>query len=133
MSETELRTVDIKPWIDRARRDPLAYVERQATEVVLTAVGSLPGYGSHIFLKGGILMAVVDERFAWHCRRRFYDGPPAVTSSCLGSCARRSTTPCRVRRHGSVILIWLMGFRRVKTTSAIALQPSDNDLPVRLT
>ena len=61
MSETESRTVDIKPWIDRARRDPLAYVERQATEVVLTAVGSLPGYGSHIFLKGGILMAVVYE------------------------------------------------------------------------
>lgn len=61
MSESDSRTVDIKPWINRARRDPLAYVERQATEIVLTAVGSLPGYGSHIFLKGGILMAVVYE------------------------------------------------------------------------
>lgn len=61
MSEPDSRTVDIRPWIDRARRDPLAYVERQATEVVLTAIGSLPGYGSHIFLKGGILMAVVYE------------------------------------------------------------------------
>jgi hypothetical protein len=59
MSETDARTVDIKPWIDRARRDPLAYAERQATEVVLAAIGSLPGYGSHFFLKGGILMAVV--------------------------------------------------------------------------
>lgn len=59
MSEMDSKTVDIKPWIDRARRDPLAYVERQATEIVLTAIGSLPGYGSHIFLKGGILMAVV--------------------------------------------------------------------------
>lgn len=61
MSEMDPRTVDIKPWIDRARRDPLTYVERQATEIVLTAIGSLPGYGSHIFLKGGILMAVVYE------------------------------------------------------------------------
>lgn len=61
MPETDSRTVNIKPWIDRARRDPLAYLERQAVEVVLTAIGSLPGYGSHIFLKGGILMAVVYE------------------------------------------------------------------------
>jgi predicted nucleotidyltransferase component of viral defense system len=61
MSESDSRTVDIKPWIDRARRDPLAYAERQATEVVLTTIGSLPGYGSHLFLKGGTLMAVVYE------------------------------------------------------------------------
>lgn len=61
MPETDSRTVNIKPWIDRARRDPMAYAERQAVEVVLTAIGSLPGYGSHIFLKGGILMAVVYE------------------------------------------------------------------------
>jgi predicted nucleotidyltransferase component of viral defense system len=61
MSETDSRTVDIKSWIDRAQRDPLAYVERQATEVVLTAIGSIPSYGSRIFLKGGILMAVVYE------------------------------------------------------------------------
>ena len=61
MPDPDSRTVDIKPWIDRARRDPLAYAERQAMEVVLAAVGSLPGYGSHIFLKGGILMAVVYE------------------------------------------------------------------------
>jgi predicted nucleotidyltransferase component of viral defense system len=61
MSESVSRTVDIKPWIERARRDPLAYVERQATEVVLTAIGSLPGFGNHIFLKGGTLMAVVYE------------------------------------------------------------------------
>jgi len=61
MSETDFRTVDIKPWIDRAKRDPLAYVERQATEVVLTAIGSLRHYGSRMFLKGGVLMAVVYE------------------------------------------------------------------------
>jgi predicted nucleotidyltransferase component of viral defense system len=59
MSDSDARAVDIKPWINRARRDPLAYAERQATEVVLAAIGSIPGYGSHLFLKGGILMAVV--------------------------------------------------------------------------
>jgi hypothetical protein len=61
MPETNLRIVDIKPWIDRARHDPPAYVERQAIEVVLAAIGSLPGHGSQIFLKGGLLMAVVYE------------------------------------------------------------------------
>ncbi len=61
MSEEVPRIVDIKSWVDRARRDPAAYVERQATEIVLSAIGSLPGYGSRIFLKGGILMAVVYE------------------------------------------------------------------------
>jgi predicted nucleotidyltransferase component of viral defense system len=61
MPETDSRTVDINPWIDRARRDPVAYAERQAIEVVLAAIGSLPGYGSQIFLKGGLLMAVVYE------------------------------------------------------------------------
>jgi len=59
MSENAPRIVDIKSWVDQARRDPAAYVERQAMEVVLSAVGSLPDYGSRIFLKGGILMAVV--------------------------------------------------------------------------
>ena len=59
MSEDAPRIVDIKSWVDRARRDPAAYVERQATEIVLSTIGSLPGYGNRIFLKGGILMAVV--------------------------------------------------------------------------
>lgn len=59
MSEPDSQTVDIRAWIDRARGNPLAYVERQATEIVLSAVGSLPGYGSRFFLKGGVLMAVV--------------------------------------------------------------------------
>lgn len=59
MSEDTPRIVDIRSWVDRARRDPAAYVERQAMEIVLSAIGNLPGYGSRIFLKGGILMAVV--------------------------------------------------------------------------
>src|SRR5579862_7098481 len=59
MYDDDPRIVDIRSWIDRARRDPLAYTERQATEVVLAAVSSVPGYGSRIYLKGGVLMAVV--------------------------------------------------------------------------
>jgi predicted nucleotidyltransferase component of viral defense system len=59
MSEDTPRIVDIKSWVDRARRDPVAYIERQATGIVLSAIGNLPYYGSRIFLKGGILMAVV--------------------------------------------------------------------------
>jgi hypothetical protein len=42
-----------------ARRDPLAYAERQTTEIVLSAVGSLPGYGSHFFSQRRRPMAVV--------------------------------------------------------------------------
>lgn len=61
MSEPDTQTVDIKAWIDRARHDPIAYVERQATEIVLSAIGNIPGHGSHFFLKGGILMAMVYE------------------------------------------------------------------------
>lgn len=61
MSEPDPQIVDIKAWIDRARRDPVAYIERQATEIVLSAIGSIPGYGSRFFLKGGILMAMVYE------------------------------------------------------------------------
>jgi hypothetical protein len=61
MSDEAVRTVDIRSWIDRARRDPVAYLERQVTEIVLAAIGGVPGYRSHFFLKGGILMAVVYE------------------------------------------------------------------------
>lgn len=57
--QTEPRIVNIEAWIERARRDPVAYIERQATEVVLAAIGELPGYRGRFFLKGGILMAVV--------------------------------------------------------------------------
>jgi predicted nucleotidyltransferase component of viral defense system len=59
MSDDCQRIVDIRAWIDRARRDPLAYIERQATEIVLAAVNRIPLYGSRMYLKGGVLMAVV--------------------------------------------------------------------------
>jgi predicted nucleotidyltransferase component of viral defense system len=50
--------VDIEHWIERVRSDPLAYLERQATEVLLTAVSLAPSYNRKIFLKGGVLMGI---------------------------------------------------------------------------
>ena len=51
--------VNIGEWIDKAKADPHAYLERQATEVFLTALGMLETYSHKVFLKGGILMGIV--------------------------------------------------------------------------
>lgn len=60
MSRPESRTrIDIQAWIDRAKADPHDYLERQATEVLLTAVGQSERFGEGLYLKGGILMGVV--------------------------------------------------------------------------
>ncbi|TCP38060.1 nucleotidyl transferase AbiEii/AbiGii toxin family protein [Rhodovulum marinum] len=55
----EAVTVDIGEWVERARADPAAYLERQATEVFLSALSMSEPYCEKIFLKGGILMGVV--------------------------------------------------------------------------
>lgn len=51
--------VNIFEWTERAKEDPVKYFERQATEVVLTAIGMSDPFSDHIFLKGGILMGVL--------------------------------------------------------------------------
>lgn len=51
--------VDIAAWIEKAKADPAAYIERQATEVFLAALGMTKPYSHEIFLKGGVLMGVV--------------------------------------------------------------------------
>ncbi len=50
--------VDIASWVERARSDPQAYLERQATEVFLAAIGLTPSYSDKVFLKGGVLMGI---------------------------------------------------------------------------
>ncbi len=55
----EVVTVDIGEWVEKAKADPVAYLERQATEVFLTALGMVKPYSHEVFLKGGILMGVV--------------------------------------------------------------------------
>ena len=50
--------VDIKGWVDAVRADPLAYRDRQVTEIVLNAIGQAPSLKSSLVLKGGTLMAL---------------------------------------------------------------------------
>lgn len=58
-NEVEEIIVDIAKWVDKARADPTAYLERQATEIFLNALGMAKPYCEKVFLKGGILMGVV--------------------------------------------------------------------------
>lgn len=59
MSIKIVEKVNIFEWTERAKKDPVKYFERQATEVVLTAIGMSEPFSDHIFLKGGILMGVL--------------------------------------------------------------------------
>lgn len=59
MSEDNTFTVDISAWVEHAHSDPQRYRERQATEVLLVAVGQSESYGDRLYLKGGILMGIV--------------------------------------------------------------------------
>lgn len=51
--------VDIGEWIEKSRTDPKTYLERQVTELFLTALAMAEPFADQIFLKGGILMGVV--------------------------------------------------------------------------
>jgi len=51
--------VDISEWIEKAKADPAAYLERQVTEIFLAALAMTRPFANEIFLKGGILMGVV--------------------------------------------------------------------------
>lgn len=51
--------VDISEWIEKAKADPQAHLERQVTEIFLAALAMTKPFANEIFLKGGILMGVV--------------------------------------------------------------------------
>lgn len=59
MSNQEEVVVSIDEWVDKAKADPEAYLERQATEILLTALGTTEPYCGKFFLKGGLLMGIV--------------------------------------------------------------------------
>lgn len=59
MSETEEIIVSIDEWIDKAKADPDTYMERQATEIFLTTLGTTEPWCQKFFLKGGLLMGIV--------------------------------------------------------------------------
>lgn len=56
--QRDVVVIDIASWVERARSDPQAYLERQATEVLLAAIGLTPSYANKVFLKGGVLMGI---------------------------------------------------------------------------
>jgi len=57
--EDETVVVNIAEWVERAKSDPEAYLERQATEVFLATLAMTKPWCHQVFLKGGILMGVV--------------------------------------------------------------------------
>tara|TARA_R110002095_G_scaffold68765_3_gene58587 strand:- start:975 stop:1862 length:888 start_codon:yes stop_codon:yes gene_type:complete len=57
-SDTDQMIVNIDKWVDKAKHDPEAYLERQATEIFLTALGTTPPCCDKFFLKGGLLMGI---------------------------------------------------------------------------
>ncbi len=57
--ESKKHTVDVNAWVEQAKHDPSRYFERQATEILLAAIGASESFAAKLFLKGGILMGVV--------------------------------------------------------------------------
>lgn len=53
-----LLEIDIPGWVERARKDPVTYRARQATEVVLNAIALADPLNQKLFLKGGVLMGL---------------------------------------------------------------------------
>jgi len=51
--------VPISAWIEEAKPDPIRYMERQATGILLHAIGITPELQRSLVLKGGILMSLV--------------------------------------------------------------------------
>ncbi|MGH7018779.1 MAG: hypothetical protein ACREEY_02805, partial [Brevundimonas sp.] len=50
--------IDVKAWVEAAAHDPIAYRDRQVTEIVLTTIGVAPSLKDTLVLKGGTLMAL---------------------------------------------------------------------------
>lgn len=59
MSSPEEIVVDLAAWVDAAGGDSALLLERQATEIFLTALGFSPYLARHLYLKGGLLMGIV--------------------------------------------------------------------------
>lgn len=53
----ESRGVDVAAWVARVQNDPVAFRQRQATELVLNAV-AMSTLHSQLYLKGGVLMGL---------------------------------------------------------------------------
>lgn len=54
----DIRIVDIQTWIEKARADPVLFLERQATDLILNAIGAVEAFENAVFFKGGALMGI---------------------------------------------------------------------------
>jgi len=50
--------VDVAGWVELAREDPVAYRQRQATEITLNAIAMTAPLNEKLYLKGGVLMGL---------------------------------------------------------------------------
>ena len=50
---------DIQAWSEKVRDDPVAYMQRQAIEIILDAIAHTDGLRERVFLKGGTLMGLL--------------------------------------------------------------------------
>ena len=50
--------INIGEWVERARADPVAYMQRQTVEITLNAIAMTAPLGERMLLKGGILMGL---------------------------------------------------------------------------
>lgn len=57
MSEPALE-IDVAGWVERAKDDPVAYRQRQASEITLNAIAMTAPLNEKLYLKGGILMGL---------------------------------------------------------------------------
>lgn len=55
------KILDFVSWIARAKRDPIALLARQVTEVVIAVIANSPSLKDKMVLKGGILMGLAHE------------------------------------------------------------------------
>ncbi|WP_374634453.1 nucleotidyl transferase AbiEii/AbiGii toxin family protein [Ferrovibrio sp.] len=55
----EPKIADIQAWSEKVRDDPVAYLQRQATEIILDAMAHTDGLRERVFLKGGTLMGLL--------------------------------------------------------------------------
>ena len=60
MSEQKIdyAPIDLETWVESAKSNPVLYRQRQATEVVLTAIGLSTTLSEALVFKGGTLMAI---------------------------------------------------------------------------
>lgn len=58
VDEIEIVDVDVRAWVESAKKDSVRYRDRQVTEIVLTTIGLAPSLKDALVLKGGTLMAL---------------------------------------------------------------------------